>query len=255
MTTSRIFFADLPIDRVFIKEIVPKLIQLAKNPKDQPYFVTYLNAYGANLALKDKKYRQILKRADLVYADGFGVVLAARFFGYRLLGRLTAKDFFDEFCKRAKREENTIYFLGGKEGVAKKAARVLKKQYPALRILGSHYGYFKESEEKEIVGKINILKPDFLLLGMGAPKQEQWLKKNLVHLKVKVGWCVGGLFDFISGEKPRCPKWLGDLGFEWLFRLLTEPKRLWKRYLIALPSFWANVLRMKLEKSFYSRRS
>jgi len=245
---SRIFFANLPVDRVSIKTIVPELIKLAKNPKDCPYFVTYLNAYCANLALKDNKYRQILKKADLVYADGFGVVLGARLFGYQLTGRLTTKDFFDEFCKRAEREGNTTYFLGGKRRVVEKTVEVLKTKYPRLKILGSHHGYFGKSEEVEIIKKINTFKPDFLLVGMGIPKQEIWLKKNLSRLKIKVGWCVGGLFDFVSGEKLRCPKWLGDLGFEWLFRLLTEPKRLWKRYLLELPVFGYALLRLKFKK-------
>ncbi|MBL7159453.1 WecB/TagA/CpsF family glycosyltransferase [Candidatus Microgenomates bacterium] len=246
---SRIFFADLPIDRVSIKTIVPELVGLVKEARKRPYFVTYLNAHCANLALKNQKYRQILKKADLVYADGFGIVLAARVFGYKLPGRLTAKDFFDEFCKRAEREGNTIYFLGGERGVAEKMTKTLKEKYPRLKILGNHHGCFGKSDEKEIIRQVNILKPDFLLVGMGVPKQEQWLKKNLVHLKVKVGWCVGGLFDFVSGEKPKCPWWLGDLGFEWLFRLITEPKRLWKRYLIELPSFGYTLMRLKFKKA------
>ena len=245
----RIFFAGLPVDSVSIKEIAPELIRLAKNPKDQPYFVTYLNAHCANLALEDKKYRKILKQADLVYADGFGIVLAARLFGYKLQGRLTAKDFFDDFCQKVQKDGLSLYFLGAKKSIVDKITKVLKENHPDLKILGSHHGYFGKEQEKNIIEEINLLKPDFLLLGLGASKQEQWLKKNLIHLKVKVSWCVGGLFDFISEEKLRCPKWLGDLGFEWLFRLLTEPKRLWKRYLLELPLFGYTLVRLKFKKA------
>lgn len=242
---SRILFADLPVNRVSLKTMVPTLIKLAKKPKDHPLFVTYLNAHCANLAFKNSKYRQILKKADLVYADGLGMVLAARLFGGRLPGRLTTKDFFDEFCQEAQKEGLTLYFLGGKRKVVEKMVKVLKERYPNLKILGCHHGFFRKSEEGELIRKINTQKPDFLLVGMGSPKQEIWLAENLSRLKIKVGWCVGGLFDFISGEKLRCPKWLGDLGFEWLFRLLTEPRRLWKRYLVELPAFGYTLLRLR----------
>lgn len=246
---KRVKLLDLWIDNVSLNNIPSILVGLAKKEKENPFLVTYLNAHHFNLAQQDKKYRQILKRADLIYTDGWGIVWAARFFGHRLAGRLTAKDFFEEFCRMAEREKLSLFFLGGKEKMVAKMIKILKKKFPQIKIKGWQNGYFKLEEKTAILSKINQLKPDFLIVGMGSPKQEIWLAKNLSQLKTRVGWCVGGLFDFISGEKPRCPKWFGDWGFEWLFRLLTEPKRLWRRYLVGLPIFWFNVLKLKIFES------
>lgn len=243
---KRIYFGDLPIDYLSLKTISPRLIQLAKNKKKKPYLVTYLNAHHFNLTFKDNIYREILKKADLVYADGWGVVWAARLLGYQSPGRLTAKDFFEEFCQLAEKEKLSLFFLGGEEKVVTKMIKILKDKFPKIRIKGWQNGFFSSEEETSILSRINELKPDFLIIGMGSPKQELWLAKNLSQLNVKLGWCVGGLFDFVSGKKPSCPKWLGNLGFEWLFRLLTEPRRLGKRYVVGGPEFLFRTIWLKL---------
>ncbi len=244
---SRFFiFNDIPIDYSSLKLINLQLIKLAKERKAKAAFVTYLNAYNLNLSLGNKEYLEILKEADLVYADGWGVVLVARIFGQRLPERLTTKDFFDGFCKLVERKKISLFLLGGEEKVISKMVKVLRNKFPQIDIKGWQNGFFKDGEENRILDKINRLKPDFLIIGMGSPEQEKWLYKNLERLNIKVGWCVGGLFDFISGSKPSCPKWLGDLGFEWFFRLLTEPKRLWQRYLIALPNLFFRLIKRKL---------
>ncbi|MBU3956749.1 WecB/TagA/CpsF family glycosyltransferase [Patescibacteria group bacterium] len=242
---NRVYLADLPVDYLSLKTVSPRLIRLAESKRKKPYLVTYLNAHNFNLASKNNTYKEILKKADLVYADGWGVVWAARLSGSQLPGRLTTKDFFEGFCRMAEKEKLSLFFLGGKEKVVNKMVKILKDKFPQIKIKGWQNGYFNGKEEKRISARINQLSPDFLIVGMGSPTQELWLAKNLSQLKIKVGWCVGGLFDFISEEKPRCPKWLGDLGFEWLFRLLTEPKRLWRRYLIGGPEFLSRVIRLK----------
>lgn len=241
----KIYLAGLPLLPVSRETISDVLLNLAKGKRKKPFLVTYLNAYNFNLSFKNEKYRQVLKKADLVYADGWGVVLAARVFGDKLPGRLTAKDFFAEFCLKAVKEKLSLFFLGGEEKVVKKMVTLLSKKYPQLIIKGWQNGYFSSGDEKRILVEINRLKPDFLIINLGAPKQELWLAKNLSQLKIKVGWCVGGMFNFISGKTPCCPKWLGDLGFEWLFRLLTEPKRLGKRYLIGGPEFIFRIAKLK----------
>jgi N-acetylglucosaminyldiphosphoundecaprenol N-acetyl-beta-D-mannosaminyltransferase len=243
---SRFYLKDLPIDKVSLQEIVPRLIKLAKEKKRQPSFVTFLNASNFNLIFKDKNYHQILKSTDLLYADGWGVVLAARFLGSRLPGRLTAKDFFEDFCCAVEKEKLSIFFLGGKEEVLKRMIGLLREKFPQIKISGYQNGFFSKKEGAQIITKINRLKPDFLIIGMGSPKQEEWFERNLGKLKIKVGWCVGGLFDFVSKNKPSCPRWLGDLGFEWFFRLITEPRRLWRRYLLGLPEFFYRLIKLKL---------
>lgn len=243
---KRVYLDDLPIDCFSLKTISSKLIQLVMGKKKKPYLVTYLNANNFSLTFKDKDYREVLKKMDFVYADGWGVVWAARLLGKQLPGRLTTKDFFEEFCRMAEKEKLSLFFLGSEEKVVRKMVKILKEKFPQIKIKGWRNGYFNAKDEEAILAQINQSKPDFLIIGFGSPRQELWLAQNLDRLKIKVGWCVGGLFDFVSGEKPRCPKWLGDLGFEWLFRLLTEPKRLWQRYLIGGPKFLSQIVRLKL---------
>ena len=119
------------------------------------------------------------------------------------------------------------------------------KKFEEVRLTRINISLNSLNQEKSILNRINRLKPDFLIVNMGSPKQELWLAKNLPQLKIKVGWCVGGLFNYIAGIVPSCPKYFGDLGFEWLFRLAVEPKRLWKRYLIEGPKFILMILKLK----------
>ncbi len=246
MIKKRASIVDLPIDYVSLETFPSVLANLAKKKRAKPLLVTYLNAHNFNLAQKNERYRRILRGADLVYTDGWGVVLAARLFGYRLPGRLTAKDFFYEFCQIAEEKQMSLFFLGGSQSVIRKTSEILKKRFPKLKIRGAQNGFFSQGQEGAILLKINRTKPDFLIIGMGSPKQELWLAKNLPRLKIKVSWCVGGLFNYISGETTSCPGWLGDFGFEWLFRMLVEPKRLWRRYLIGGPEFLFQIIRLKL---------
>jgi N-acetylglucosaminyldiphosphoundecaprenol N-acetyl-beta-D-mannosaminyltransferase len=243
---KRLWLSEIPVDIVSIKTIAGQLIGLVKNQKTTPCMVAYLNAHNFNLASKTKKLQRIFKKATLVYADGWGIVWAARILGGYLPGRLTAKDFFADFCQVAQKRGLKIFFLGGEQKVLDKMLGKLREKYPDLRIVGAASGYFNPQEEEVIIGRINRVRPDFLVVGMGTPKQEYWLAGNLDRLKVKVAWCVGGLFDFVSGSKPACPRLLGDLGFEWLFRLITEPKRLWRRYLPGGFEFLVNVVRIKI---------
>jgi len=248
---SRFFINDnIPINFSSISTISQQLINLSKVKRKIPFLVTYLNAYNLTLALKDADYAQLLNSFDFIYADGWGVILAARLFGIFLPGRLTAKDFFDQFCRLVVKEKKSLFFLGSKEETVKEMVNVLRKKFSQIRIKGWQNGYFLRKEEGLIIERINKLKPDFLIIGMGSPKQEEWLYKNLDKLNIKVGWCVGGLFDFLSGNKPSCPLWLGDLGFEWFFRLLTEPKRLWQRYLIGIPELFYRLIKLKIKKLF-----
>jgi len=245
---KRIWFANLPVDCVGLGSISSVLVGLAKRRRKNPFLVTYLNAHHFNLAQKSKEYYQILKRTDLVYADGWGIVLAVRLFGYKLPGRLTACDFFFDFCHLCQKEKISLFLLGGEKGIAQKTVKVLKKEFPHLRIKGWANGFFNKKEEKKLIKRINSARPDFLIVNMGAPRQEIWLDQNLPRLKVKVGWAVGGLFNYLAGRTPRVPYWIGKAGFEWLFRLLAEPKRLWQRYLIGLPLFALRVLKLRLKE-------
>lgn len=199
--------------------------------------IMYVNTDCMLIAKNDPEYQKVLNSADLVYADGIGVVLGARLWGHILPGRMTGADFMPELCKIFAKQGLRIYLLGALDGVASDAADRLQKEIPNLLIAGTHHGYFKENQCTELLAEINAARPDIILVGFGAPHQEYWIHKNSKNLNTKVIWGVGGLFDFLSGRTRRGPKLLLDNGFEWLCRLTTEPKRLWRRYLIGNTKF------------------
>ncbi len=207
-----------------------------------PHRVMYVNADCMLIARENSRYRQALNRADLVYADGIGVVWGARLLGHGLPGRNTGADFMPRFCRDFARHGIRLFLLGAREGVAAEAGRRLCAQAPGLQVVGTHHGYFRPGESERIIGEINRARPHILLVGMGAPCQELWIDTNRDRLEVPLLWGVGGLFDFLSGRTRRGPQWLLDHGFEWLCRLLVEPGRLWRRYLIGNVKFVLYVL-------------
>jgi N-acetylglucosaminyldiphosphoundecaprenol N-acetyl-beta-D-mannosaminyltransferase len=208
--------------------------------------VMYANVHVLNTAYGDPELRSILNAADVVYCDGFGVVLGARLLGGRLPGRMTGADWIYPFCEHCVRQGHSVYFLGGWPGVAERAAEVLLRHYPALRIVGTHHGYIHDLLLAGTIAAINAAQPDIVLVGMGTPTQEKWVAAHRTELDAPVCWTVGALFDYVAGEVPRGPRWMLDHGLEWLYRLYIEPRRLGKRYLIGNPLFLLRVLRQRI---------
>ncbi len=213
--------------------------------------VMYVNADCMLISQKNEKYRQTLNGANLVYADGVGVVHGVKLWGHSLPGRSTAADFMPDFCRTFAGKGLKLFFLGAADGVAREAADRLQEDIPDLRIVGTHHGYFTPEENESVIAEINAAKPDIVVVGFGAPHQEFWIEKNAQQLDTSVVWGVGGLFDFLSGRTKRGPQWLLDHGFEWLCRLFTEPKRLWRRYLVGNTKF---VL-ILLQHRYFSKMS
>jgi len=228
MVRSRLLGVD--IDSLTSEEFLNRIDEFVRS--GAPHQVAYLNADCLNQCWSNRTYRDALSTSELVYADGMGVVWASRLFGHPLPERLNANDLLPAFCVRAEEKEHRIFLLGGEDGIAEKTARELKSQYPRLQIVGYHHGYFTEVEEPEVIRTIQSSKPDILIVGMGAPKQELWIRKHLKNLGVPVAWGVGGLLDYTAKGLRRAPVWMRKVGMEWLWRLCLEPRRLWKRYLL-----------------------
>jgi len=233
-------FLGVKIDVLDTKGLLEQTVVLSH--AETPQKVMYVNTDCMLLALKNEQYKQALNNADLVYADGIGVVWGARIMGDHLPGRSTGADFMPVFCDTFGRLGLRIYLLGAKPGVAEEAAERLCRRVPELQVVGTHHGYFSPSESDGLIERINKANPHILLVGMGAPRQELWISEHLTKLKTPVVWGVGGLFDFLSGRTRRGPQWLLDNGFEWLCRLLVEPGRLWRRYLVGNTKFVLIVL-------------
>jgi len=211
-----------------------------------PRKVTYLNAHCTVMAMNDPAYKEALNRHDLVYADGQGVVWASKLFDSALPCRSTGADFLPPFCAGFAERGHRLFFLGAEPGVAQNAADRLKEKVPSLDVVGTHHGYLEGIDNAALVAEINAAKPDILIVGMGVPLQENWVEKNFASLEIPVIWSVGALFNFISGDLARGPRFLVDHGFEWLCRLFIEPRRLWRRFIFGNVKFIYYVLAHKL---------
>lgn len=205
--------------------------------------VMYANAHVLNQSMSSPALRAALRRADLVYCDGYGVVLAARALGVRVPHRMTGADWIWSLAALCESSGRSLYLLGAEPGVAGRAATRLARAHPRLRLVGTHHGFVAPgtAENDRLIDDIVAREPDIVLVGMGSPEQELWVDRYAERLGGAVVWTVGGLFDYISGRRPRAPRWLADNGLEWIFRLAVEPRRTWRRYLLGNPLFLARV--------------
>ncbi len=185
-------------------------------------------------AVKDIQFTEILNKGDMVLPDGIGVVIASRFYNKPIKERVAGYDIMCSIIELANQKGKSIYILGGKEGIAEEAAEKLKKDYGNLRIAGLHNGYFDDEEEKRIINDIINLKPDIVFVALGAPKQEKWIYRNR-HIPARIIMGVGGSIDVIAGKVKRAPEFYQKAGLEWFYRLIKEPKRIFR--VLKLPKF------------------
>jgi alpha-1,3-mannosyltransferase len=204
--------------------------------------VAFANANALNVAAVDDRFRSVLKRC-LVMNDGIGVDAASRIlFGTSFPQNLNGTDFTPNYFKNT-RNSYRIFFLGGASGVAERAAsRILALCGGRHQIAGCQNGYSRANDSAAIVGKIRASGADVVLVAMGNPRQEMWLAEHLEATGCRLGFGVGALFDFLSGGVSRAPPWVRLARLEWIYRLLREPGRLWRRYLLGNPIFLVRVL-------------
>ena len=228
-------------------ELIDYVASMAKQSKKT--IIGNVNIRAMNFAYCLDWYRNFINQADLVFCDGFGVLLAGKLNGYELRSehRMTCPDYIENLAKTCEREKVSLFLLAGKPGVVEKAIQQLKSIAPNLRVDG-HHGYFSKTgeENEEIIRKINEFRPGILYVGFGMPLQERWILDNIDQLDSRVFLPLGACLDFYTGSVPRGPKWMTDAGLEWLSRLITEPGRLWSRYLVGNFVFFLRVLQEKL---------
>jgi len=213
---------------------------------DKKVNIFFLNADCLFKAQQDSEYRSILNAVDLLLSDGIGLSFATRILGSKMKDNCNGSDLSPLLLLKAAENGHKVFFLGGEDGVAEKAADNIKKKMPNIQIVGTYSGYF-ESNDK-IINKINNSGADILFVAMGVPLQEKWIYKNRQILRPKLCLGVGALFDYLSGHVKRAPKIVQVFHLEWFWRILMEPKRLWKRYLVDdMVLFWL-VLKQRLGK-------
>lgn len=230
---------DIPIQNVSLEEATKQIVQQA----DVTGLTSacFVNAHCVNIAASDKEYLRVLQQASLVYADGVGMQIAARWASTPLVDNVNGTDIFPLLCESLQVTQHRLFLLGGAQGVAKEMKFKLETQYPKLPIVGVQDGFFDEQDAPQIIQAIKETKTDILLVAMGVPEQEKWIANHAAQTGARVAIGVGGLFNFYSGRMPRAPKWMRTCGLEWLHRMLKEPGRLWKRYLIGNTIFLMRV--------------
>jgi exopolysaccharide biosynthesis WecB/TagA/CpsF family protein len=212
---------------------------------DDPAWIAVENAHALNLAFETPDHRATLNRADMVLNDGTGVLLAGRILGSRFPEDLHGNVFTPMLLERAASRGWPVFFLGAGPGVADRAAQLLMRTYEGLHVVGTHDGFIKPEEDSEVAQKIKASGAKLLMVGMGMPRQEQWLDRNLPATGVRLASTVGAFFDFQAGIVPRAPDWVQRGRVEWIYRLIKEPRRLWRRYLVGNPLFIARVIRQR----------
>lgn len=239
----RISVLGVPIDLFTASEFVTFLAHSASREKKKTV-VGYANVHEMNLAHDLPTHWQFLRQADAVFLDGFGVMIGAKLLGHKVARRhrLTGPEFLDALVLACADNNLSLYLLGGEQATLDAAISKMGRVAPSVTING-HHGYFQKigPENNAVISDINSKSPDILYVGLGSPKQEDWISENMKSVNARVFLPMGAGLDHYTGMKSRGPRWLTDNGAEWLFRLAVEPQRLWKRYLIGNPRFFARI--------------
>ncbi len=233
---SCIAILGVPFDSVSMDDTVGLIEEMVRSRK--PHYLATANVDFTVQALEDEELRRILFDAHLVVCDGTPLIWASRWLGNPLPERVAGSDLVPLLIKIAAAKGYRIYFLGGREDVTQRAISRLSEQYPHLQIVGYDsppYAPLHDMDHAAIAAKIRAAKPDLLFVSFGCPKQEKWIAMNYRTLGVPVSVGVGATIDFLAGEVSRAPRWMQRCGLEWIFRLLQEPRRLFKRY---VKDFW-----------------
>ncbi len=232
---------EIDVDRVDMEEALQRVDAMVR--AGGPFQVLTPNVDHVMRALKDEDFRRLYRRGDLVVADGAPLVWASRYLGDPLPERVAGSDLTPRLCGLAAGRGYSVFLMGGRPGSAEEAARVLVERNPGLRIAGwdpAPMGFDKDpAASRALIEKIRKASPHLLFVALGSPKQDVWIHEHKEELGVPVSMGVGATLDFLAGKVKRAPRAFQKAGLEWFWRLLCEPRRLWRRYLLDdLPFFW-----------------
>lgn len=229
---------DITIDEI-IKTVQGWLSKSGRRPfdgtQDHRHYIVTPNPEIVVMAQKDRELKDIINKADLAIADGVGLKLSGN-----IKSITPGTDILAGLVKMASVWGFTTGFLGGREDVAEKAAERLLRKYPKLKVVFAGPGG-EVSKDGTLLKSLKLAKCDLLFVAFGPPKQEKWIYKNLDKLDVKVAMGVGGAFDYLSGQIPRAPRWIRNLGFEWLFRLAVQPWRIKRQLALVKYLFYVKL--------------
>jgi len=231
---------DLPIAPLRMEEVLERVDQAIST--GSRLRIGVVNAAKVVKMARDPLLRDDVMSSDLVLADGAAVVWAGRVLGRPLPERVAGIDLMTEILRRGEDRGYRVFCLGATAEVLDKALARIAAEHPGVQVVGSHHGYFSDEEESDVAGQIDAARPDVLFVGMTSPRKERFLARWGDRLSVRVWHGVGGSLDILAGKVKRAPVMWQRLGLEWLFRVLQEPRRLWKRYLVTNALFCSMVL-------------
>ncbi len=248
---TRCNIAGVPVDNTTLESAATGIVEaVRKRALSRPLLIMGPNAQLVVLAQRNARFAKALRSADLNVPDGISIVLASRLLGSPISGRVTGGDLMERLCAEAALHGLSIFLLGGLPTAARLAARRLERKYPKLKVAGTYcppLGFEHDPEENARIRRlITEARPSLLFVAFGAPKQEIWIHENCPALPIGAAMSVGAAFDTQAGLRRRAPGWTHKIGMEWLYRLLREPRRLWRRYLFGNAYFIYCVLKQKL---------
>ena len=236
---DRINILGVQVDMVTIPEAADKIVEFLSEDKFHAVYTP--NSEIIMEAYRDEAFSEVLNEADLLTADGIGVVYASKYLKKPLKERAAGYDIARLLLQKLNYTDHKLFLFGGKPGVAELAMENMNKDYPQLNIVGTRNGYFGEEDEDEIIAQINESGADILFVCLGAPRQEKWIYKHKDKLKVKVAMGVGGSIDVFAGTVQRAPEFFCKTGLEWFYRLMKEPWR--AKRMTDLPKFALTVIK------------
>jgi N-acetylglucosaminyldiphosphoundecaprenol N-acetyl-beta-D-mannosaminyltransferase len=230
-----------------LQELVSASMLAVEDRREQFVFAC-ANPHSLVTSRRDPEFRDALDKASAVVADGVGCTLAASITGMSVGPRITGSAYFLAMMAALNARGGKVFFFGSREEVLFKLLARAKSDYPRVTIAAyaPPFRPWSAKENDEMLAAIDRFEPDVLWVGMTAPKQEKWVSANLLRLRASVIASIGAVFDYYAGVTPRAPQWLCDLGFEWLYRLPREPRRLWQRTVVSAPLFFWFVLRERM---------
>ena len=247
---EKVEFLGLPFDDLSVEEALDRIEEFIDEGVPRKIFTP--NVFLLLAAREDGFLRSVYRSCDMLTVDGMAIFYALRLLGTPVKASASASLFFYPLLERARQKGHGVYLLGAREEIVREAVERIEAQYEGIRIVGWHNGYFDVNDASEIVEDIRRAKPDVLLVGMSSPLKERFVVNYLHEMNVPVSLGVGGMLDIAAGRAQFAPNWIRKLCLEWLYRLVQEPKRMWRRYATTNPVFCWLVLKELVKRQLFT---
>ncbi len=243
---KRINFFGINLDILTVEETLKRIEKFIEEKQVVQHVV--VNVAKLVYAQSDENLKNIINSCPLINVDGAGVILGAKFLGINIPQRVTGIDLMEKLIEFSSQKGYKVYFFGAKEEIVSSVVKIYAEKYPTLCIAGFRNGYYEDADEENVAAEIEASDADILFVAMGSPKKEFFLNKYSQKIGIPFTMGVGGSFDVVAGKVKRAPQWIQKIHSEWIFRLIQEPKRMWKRYFVTNSIFAIMLLKEFLKQ-------